>query len=524
MRNLRFVLPLLLFPVLFFTACENNTGTGAEYLFSSVDYLITTYPSSETTFVVDSSKRRILMIDLLKGGVVDLVKGDGISGIPFYEDFNFVDAAAVPGRMLALYSDGETSVVLLYKLDRIPADGEPYYSIHPVGSDAQKVFTTGSRWGILYPDHIDFYSLSLTMVERADTGVSAFWKRVKVNGKFLILIPSFRKEVYVFDPENSSSRVFHLNFLPSDAFIMGGDLYVIGGGKVARFDMDGEMIGEREMEILWEYAHSSTGNVLGVYDGEYFALLSGKGGLFFMKPDLCFISRYSPGVKEKFFVDRGNPSNPTLEITDFSSCVGDVPDDSFTLIYGDIVIRDNYVESVTSDNCFTLRKEIDGERLKRGDLVFLKGNEVNEFRLRWWSKDTLCVEEKVPEGVRDDSVTVRMDGYALYSLKRGYIGRMGKNDEFDLGYMKLKVHEGDRPVTVDDYFVFSISSGIRGIYLYDISGNFYNYSFAAGEYQYVSALPAGFYIYGDLAEILYSSEHLVGIFSISSGKIVEEIQ
>lgn len=495
----------------FFFGCSENNPQETPVFFGKPTAMIS-HPSSDLIFVADSEKRKIYSFDLQKLAFVN-VAGDE-NYIPFVKGLTFNSAAFNGRELLVGYDDSETSVCWLYKIE-----GYPFESSVPVEKTlkcGKKVFNLKGNWGFWEKNKILLYNEGLTQVVKDyDLPVTETWKEISVGDNYLLLFPMDQLGFYAVDVTTGSVKFVKTSFLPSSGVELDGMFYVIGGDTVAKFDSNGEEKGERTLQIFWELITSGEGSVLGEDEEDHLTLVSGKGGVYFLDENLCFISKFKPGVKDQFFFDSGDPSNPTLTIGNFSNCVGDVPADELTIEFGKRVGGIGYIESVTSSSCFQVKGvDLNGASLQSGDFVVVQGNNYfSHYTLSSWGKNHICVKEKVDKTLVGKSVIVEINGYAIYSANDGYLGRMPRDGEFNLGYAKIKISEGTKPVTVGDYFIVSLSSGLSPLYFTTSSS-----------YNVLNFLPKGIYEYKNRVAVLYSSEPLLGVLSTESGEPLTEVR
>ncbi len=504
--------------VLLFTAC-NQTNSVEENFFSRPTALLYSSSVSNEIWVVDKGKMRYALFSPDQDKFMDLVKGDGFSGIAFPSGFDYVAGASGADGVVAVYSNGDTEEVLFH-----PTVGYPFEKSLPSPRKLsilppQKIFYDRGKWGFLYGNKIVFYSNFFTYETEITLPVNGVWRKVVAADDKILLIPYLRKNVYDVSITNGSSEIISLDFLPSDGVISKKSIFLVGGGYLYYSDLVTGWKVERKMNMLFSYAGGGEGNVFSIYEGKFFGVLSGKGSLYLIKPDLCFISREKPTVENQYFVDAGNQSNPQLTVGDFSSCIGDVPDDTFTLYFGAPVQGgEGYVVDVTSAHCFSTNALIRWEQVRSGDEVVISGNHYfKTFTLTGGEGKSICVKEGIDKTIKGMKFTIKMNGYALYSRKEGYIGRLGRNGKLNLGYATLTVKDGDKPVTIDDYFVFTLSSGLDPIFV-DESAYIYSTN------TLLFSFPAGLIIRGEKAYLLYEYSPLFAVISLESGETLTQVR
>ncbi len=501
----------------------NNTTEEVEYYLSDPLALLYSRGVTDRVVIVDGGYERMLLFSPGEDELKDLVEGDGMSGVPFPEGMSEFLAGAV-GRegIVAVYGDGETEETYFQPLTYDTYVGGLPEMVRLGVPSPQKIFYHDGRWGFIYSDHIDFYTGEMTYETQITLPVANVWRRVKVGtGGDLLLIPEKRKQIYVVGVTEGSVDVLDVDFIPLDGSVTDRGIFLVGGSVLYYVDTTTGAVREKRFEDRYfEYASSGSGNVLDKYDGEFFGVVSGRGNIFFVRPDLCFVSRYEPSVSNQYFVDVGDPSDPELDIEDFSSCIGDVPDDTFTLYYGAKVYNGTgYVQAVTSDSCFEASTYVRWDQTREGDSVIVSGaGYFKTYTLMGGSGNVVCVKEHIEDDITGMEFVIRMNGYGLYSSKSGYIGRMERDGELNLGYMTIRVKDGDKPVTFDDYFVFTLTSGMDPITLEPVDYAYMTYSNVLYSY------PAGFTIIGDRAYILYRYSPLFGVVSVSSGESLTQVR
>ena len=507
---------ILLFLLAFIFAACKSSSSPPENFFGNAAGFVEPYPISSYLFIPDTGKKRVDLFSLSSSRFEDLVKGEALSEIPFPEGEEYIGGASHDLELLALYGKEETREVYYYDLKGFPFDYQITGRKIDVGiKGLQKVFFYDDKWGLVYSDRIEFYTTSFTPSTILPLGTSQFWKRVKLFGSSLLLIPENVKGYYAVNFTAGTVNFISLTFFPEDAAVTGNSAVVVGGSEISLVK-HGEQVKSREFSELWEYADSGSGSVYGKSITDFVALLSGKGKLYFVDKNLCFISDSSPSVKEKFFFDSGESSDPALDVTDFSDCPGDVPDETFTLIFGDIINPNGgYVKEVTSDSCFEANVDFPLVEPETGDYIVIENpTGVETYTLSWWGKSTFCVNGKLPSSIESSSVVVRMNGYALYSVNGGFLGRVDRNGTIDLGYAKIEVKEGDKPVTVGDYFVFSLASGVH--YLSFVQPEKFSYYYVGPE---VASLPAGLMVDGEKVYAVFSGNSFFGGIYSDTGEI-----